>query len=79
MPNKRKYRMKGRGELESIETANINRKLIERLMKPKPPLQEPVQLYMPITKQGSGRKRKGRMRGGAPAYVDRYGAYVMAF
>ncbi len=40
MPRKRRYRMKGRGsELQSIETANRNLELIDRLEKPKPPLQ----------------------------------------
>lgn len=82
MPKRRKYRMKGRGELQSIATANRNLALIDQLEKPKPPLQPLGQIVqMPITKQGFGRKkvRKGRMRGGAPVYVDRYGQYLHAY
>lgn len=69
--------MKGRGELESIATANQNLKLIDQLLKPKPPLQNPGNIVqMPITKQGFGRKK--RMRGGA-AYFDKYGSPIRAF
>ena len=70
--------MKGRGELQSIATANKNLELIDQLLKPKPPLQPLGQIIqIPITKQGFGKKRR-RIRGGA-AYVDKYGSFVHNF